>query len=593
MKKQWTKFLIVLALYLLFLLWVKSWWGLLVVPFIYDIYISKKIRWQWWKDSEGPIRFLMSWVDALVFALVAVYFINLFFFQNYVIPSSSLEKSLLTGDYLFVSKLSYGPRIPQTPLTMPLTQHTLPIIKTKSYIEFPHWDYRRVKGLGNVKLNDIVVFNYPSGDTIVTEERYQAADYYTMVYSFGQQISQEQSRQQVNPANLNRQEQLDYFKTIYNIGRNYIVNNPNEYGSIDSRPTDRRENYVKRCVGLPGQTLQIKNRTVYLDGKANKEPDNVQYTYYVKLKQNLPDDVLKDLGISMEDMTSLNQNGFMPLTKAAAKTLSGRKDLVESIRLNTDATTGDLYPLNAVTGWTRDNYGPVWIPKKGKTLKLTMDNIAVYERPIRVYEGNDLEVKHASLYVLSSLYTMRADYDKAIEVLNTLPKLSLNTDFMLSTIYSMSGDNERAKAIEQESLFNNINNSIISLAGLWGSALKERDIDFALELATKQKKLIVDYNLQAYLMGNNILMFADIYAVKEDVNKTLDFIEQYVDWALGTGVDGFNLRKNKFFSLVENLTPTMSFEYQKQSFISQVVKNSDYDFVKYTDRYKKIISKLL
>lgn len=413
MKKQWTKFLIVLALYLLFLLWVKSWWGLLVVPFIYDIYISKKIRWQWWKDSEGPIRFLMSWVDALVFALVAVYFINLFFFQNYVIPSSSLEKSLLTGDYLFVSKLSYGPRIPQTPLTMPLTQHTLPIIKTKSYIEFPHWDYRRVKGLGNVKLNDIVVFNYPSGDTIVTEERYQAADYYTMVYSFGQQISQEQSRQQVNPANLNRQEQLDYFKTIYNIGRNYIVNNPNEYGSIDSRPTDRRENYVKRCVGLPGQTLQIKNRTVYLDGKANKEPDYVQYTYYVKLKQNLPDDVLKDLGISMEDMTSLNQNGFMPLTKAAAKTLSGRKDLVESIRLNTDATTGDLYPLNAVTGWTRDNYGPVWIPKKGKTLKLTMDNIAVYERPIRVYEGNDLEVKHGQIYIngkLANRYTFKMDY---------------------------------------------------------------------------------------------------------------------------------------------------------------------------------------
>ena len=413
MKKQWTKFLIVLALYLLFLLWVKSWWGLLVVPFIYDIYISKKIRWQWWKDSEGPIRFLMSWVDALVFALVAVYFINLFFFQNYVIPSSSLEKSLLTGDYLFVSKLSYGPRIPQTPLTMPLTQHTLPIIKTKSYIEFPHWDYRRVKGLGNVKLNDIVVFNYPSGDTIVTEERYQAADYYTMVYSFGQQISQEQSRQQVNPANLNRQEQLDYFKTIYNIGRNYIVNNPNEYGSIDSRPTDRRENYVKRCVGLPGQTIQIKNRTVYLDGKANKEPDYVQYTYYVKLKQNLPDDVLKDLGISMEDMTSLNQNGFMPLTKAAAKTLSGRKDLVESIRLNTDATTGDLYPLNAVTGWTRDNYGPVWIPKKGKTLKLTMDNIAVYERPIRVYEGNDLEVKHGQIYIngkLANRYTFKMDY---------------------------------------------------------------------------------------------------------------------------------------------------------------------------------------
>ena len=171
MKVQWTKFAIVLTLYLLFLCWVESWLGLIVVPFIYDVYITKKIRWQWWKDSEGPVRFIMSWVDALVFALVAVYFINLFFFQNYVIPSSSLEKSLLTGDYLFVSKMSYGPRIPQTPLTMPLTQHTMPLVNVKSYIEWPHWDYRRVKGLGKIQLNDIVVFNFPAGDSLVNEER--------------------------------------------------------------------------------------------------------------------------------------------------------------------------------------------------------------------------------------------------------------------------------------------------------------------------------------------------------------------------------------------------------------------------------------
>ena len=111
LKVQWAKFIGVTVLYLLFLVWVKSWLGLVVVPFIFDVYITKKIKWQWWKDAEGPTRFIMSWVAALVFALVAVYFINLFFFQNYVIPSSSLEKSLLTGDYLFVSKVSYGPRI--------------------------------------------------------------------------------------------------------------------------------------------------------------------------------------------------------------------------------------------------------------------------------------------------------------------------------------------------------------------------------------------------------------------------------------------------------------------------------------------------
>ena len=413
MRKQWLKFIVVLVPYLLFLFWLKSWLGLLVIPFIYDVYISRKIRWTWWKDAEGPVRFIMSWVDALVFALVAAYFINLFFFQNYVIPSSSLEKSLLTGDYLFVSKVSYGPRIPETPLTMPLTQHTMPIINTKSYIEWPQWDYRRVKGLGKVKLNDIVVFNYPAGDTILTEEKYQANDYYAMVYSFGQQIYQSQMPNPITPDSLSPQQQLDYFNMLYNIGRNYIVNNPNEYGSIDHRPTDRRENYVKRCVGLPGQTLQIKNRIVYLDGKANKEPENVQYTYYVKLKADLPDDLLKELGISGEDLLSLNQNGYMPLTKKAVKVLSARKDLVASIRLNTDAATGEVYPLNAVTGWTRDNYGPIWIPKKGETVQLTLKNIALYERPIRVYEHNQLDVRNGRIYINgreAHSYTFKMDY---------------------------------------------------------------------------------------------------------------------------------------------------------------------------------------
>ena len=413
MRKQWLKFIVVLVPYLLFLFWLKSWLGLLVIPFIYDVYISRKIRWTWWKEAEGPVRFIMSWVDALVFALVAVYFINLFFFQNYVIPSSSLEKSLLTGDYLFVSKVSYGPRIPETPLTMPLTQHTMPIINTKSYIEWPQWDYRRVKGLGKVKLNDIVVFNYPAGDTILTEEKYQANDYYAMVYSFGQQIYQSQMPNPITPDSLSPQQQLDYFNMLYNIGRNYIVSNPNEYGSIDHRPTDRRENYVKRCVGLPGQTLQIKNRIVYLDGKANKEPENVQYTYYVKLKADLPDDLLKELGISGEDLLSLNQNGYMPLTKKAVKVLSARKDLVASIRLNTDAATGEVYPLNAVTGWTRDNYGPIWIPKKGETVQLTLKNIALYERPIRVYEHNQLDIRNGKIYINgreAHSYTFKMDY---------------------------------------------------------------------------------------------------------------------------------------------------------------------------------------
>ena len=410
---QWGKFIAVTLCYLLFLFWVGSWWGLIVVPFIYDVYISKKIKWQWWKDAEGPTRFIMGWVDALVFALVAVYFINLFFFQNFVIPSSSLEKSLLTGDYLFVSKVSYGPRIPETPLSMPLTQHTLPIINTKSYIEWPHWDYRRVKGLGHVKLNDIVVFNYPAGDTLCSADAYKDQDYYALCSYIGKSLLASQGMEQPDLKAMNSVAQRDYLESVMAMGRKYMKDNPVEYGEIITRPTDRRENYVKRCVGLPGQTLQIKNRIVYLNGKANKEPDNVQYSYYVKLKGQMPTELMDELGISNEDMASLNQYGYLPLTQKAAKKLAARKDIVADIRLNTDAQTGDLYPLNAYTGWTRDNYGPVWIPKKGATVKLNMKNIAVYERPIRAYEHNDLKVKNGQIYIngrLAHSYTFKMDY---------------------------------------------------------------------------------------------------------------------------------------------------------------------------------------
>ena len=135
-----------------------------------------------WKKSKNPaVRSVMSWVDAIVFALVAVYFVNIYIFQNYQIPSSSLEKSLLVGDFLYVSKMSYGPRVPNTPLSMPLAQHTLPVFNTTSYIEWPQWKYKRVPGFGKVKLNDIVVFNFPAGDTVAVNYQ-QTTDFYTLAY---------------------------------------------------------------------------------------------------------------------------------------------------------------------------------------------------------------------------------------------------------------------------------------------------------------------------------------------------------------------------------------------------------------------------
>lgn len=351
----------------------------------------------------------MGWVDAIVFALVAVYFVNLYFFQNYVIPSSSLEKSLLVGDYLFVSKMSYGARVPQTPLHMPLTQHTMPIFNCKSYLEWVKWDYKRVDGLGKVQLNDIVVFNFPAGDSVATA--LQAEDIYRLSYQAGKELSKP-----IDMSGLSLEDQRLVFDYYYQVGRKYINDNPQLFGEIVVRPVDRRENYVKRCVGLPGQILQIENRVIYLDGKANKEPDNVQYRYFVHTKGMLPDDLCHELGISKEDLAGYYTDESvynMPLTAKAKDALLARKDIVTAIENTPDDDAGGLYPLNKLTGWTVDNYGPIWIPKKGETIELSLDNLPLYERPIHAYEGNALEVKDGKIFINgeeTTHYTFKMDY---------------------------------------------------------------------------------------------------------------------------------------------------------------------------------------
>lgn len=428
-RAQWIKFAIITVVYLAFLVWVKSWLGLIVLPFIFDIYISKKIPWGFWKKSKNPaVRSIMSWVDAIVFALVAVYFVNIYVFQNYQIPSSSLEKSLLVGDYLYVSKLSYGPRVPNTPLSMPLAQHTLPLVNTKSYIEWPQWDYKRVPGLGKVKRNDIVVFNFPAGDTVATN--YQQTDFYSLAYNEGQ-------RMYPNPVNmdsLTHKQQRAVYDLYYNAGRNLILSNPKMYGDVVVRPVDRRENYVKRCVGLPGDTLEIRDAQVYIDGKPLENPEDMQLNYLVQTTgPYITEDMFRELGISKDDQAMVTNESLLmemglthrdaqgrlaptydlPLTKKMLETLSANKKLVSRIVMEPEMFTGQMYPLNLYTKWDRNNYGPIWIPKKGATIKLTEDNLPIYERPIRAYEGNTLEVKEDGIYIngkKTDEYTFKMDY---------------------------------------------------------------------------------------------------------------------------------------------------------------------------------------
>lgn len=432
-RAQWIKFSIAIILYLAFLVWVKSWWGLILVPFIFDIYITKKVPWSFWKKSQNPaVRSVMSWVDAIVFALVAVYFVNIYVFQNYQIPSSSLEKSLLVGDFLYVSKMSYGPRVPNTPLSMPLTQHTLPIFNTKSYVEWPQWKYKRVPGFGKVKLNDIVVFNFPAGDTVALGV--QESDFYSLAYNQGKRIYSAP----LDMDSLTRKQQKAVYDLYYNAGRQYILSNPREYGEVTWRPVDRRENYVKRCVGLPGDTLQIVDGQVMIDGKAIENPENLQFNYFVQTTgPYINEDMFRELGISKADqylmtgdgsydnglaeigLDSRNAQGMLnpvyhlPLTKKMYDTLSANKKLISKIIMEPEDYAGQMYPQNLHTKWDRNNYGPIWIPAKGATITLTPDNLPIYERCIAVYEGNKLEQKEDGIYindVKTDQYTFRMDY---------------------------------------------------------------------------------------------------------------------------------------------------------------------------------------
>ena len=264
-----------------------------------------------------------------------------------------------------------------------------------------------------MQLNDIVVFNYPTGDTIVSNPRFAANDFYKMVSDIIVEINQGQYPAVDTLAAADARKAYEKFLAK---GRKYIAAHPEVFGKVDWRPVDRRENYVKRCVGLPGQTLEIKDKVIYLDGVANKEPDNVQYTYYVATKRPIGEKLRREAGISKEDLANHNANSslyLLPLTEQAVKVLSQCTEVVDSITPIIEEQGHGLYPVNKHTGWSVDNYGPLWIPKRGETIALTLDNLPFYERPIAVYEGNDLQVRDGKIYINgaeSAEYTFTMDY---------------------------------------------------------------------------------------------------------------------------------------------------------------------------------------
>ena len=332
-----------------------------------------------------PKGWVRDWLDAILWAVFAALIIRTFIFEMYTIPSSSMEGTLMTGDYLLVSKIGYGPRVPNTPLSFPFVHHTLPWSKTaKSYIEWPQCKYRRLPGFSKIKRNDPIVFNFPAGDTV--SEVYQSnVTYYQLVRQYG--------RQRVNSDKYN-------------------------FGNIITRPVDKRENYVKRLIAMPGDTLQIIDGVVYINGKQGFQPPYMQHNYLVKINgNNLNPKILEKYGISEGYRTPVANEFILNMNATTAEEFSKQSFVNEVTRVITPAgseTSLEIFPNDTLHfKWNVDNFGPIVIPQEGVTVKITPENIALYQRCITAYEHNDLKIKDNKIYINgkeTSEYTFGMDY---------------------------------------------------------------------------------------------------------------------------------------------------------------------------------------
>jgi signal peptidase I len=400
--KKYIRFAIAAILYILVVIWIGNYWLLIGLGIIYDLYISEKVNWTFWKKRKGKNNAFIEWLDALIFAVIAVTLINIFFFQNYRIPTPSMEKSLLVGDHLFVSKLAYGPRMPNTPIAFPFTQHTMPLTKGKSWSNLVIWPYKRLAGEGKVKNNDPIVFNFPAGDTVVVEE--QTTSYYEIVRRNARDLKRRDSYSSsiAKPENyylqMARKEIWDKYTVIY-------------------RPVDRRDNYVKRCIGIPGDTVTIRSGVLYVNGKIVPDNNTQQTTYVVGTNgSTINPKAFERLDISRSDQNMISGSAYLlPLTKANAAAISkfSNVTVVSLVFAREGEYAPHIFPYNPYYRWNEDNYGPIWMPVKGTTVKLDTSNLCLYERIINVYENNDLRVEGNTIYinkVPADSYTFKMGY---------------------------------------------------------------------------------------------------------------------------------------------------------------------------------------
>lgn len=334
---------------------------------------------------------IREWVDAAVFAIVAATLIRTFVFEAYTIPTPSMEKTLLVNDFLFVSKFSYGPRIPNTPVAMPFVHHTMPVTGSKSYSEIIKIPYTRWFA-SPVKRDDVVVFNFPVNDTLINDE-------------------------------MNYGSRKTYYQAVREMGREEVWRRFDDI--IMTRPVDKRENFIKRCVAIAGDTLLIKDGIVYTNGKAQPEHPQVEHFYKLMVPPDtyLSEDMLESYGLQLRpeqgDITQIDNGVYLVnVTNAEKKSVSlpAHFKLSPYVAQYNDPIfhSGELFPYFDTTAhWGADQYGPLWIPAKNNTISLTADNLIRYERCIRVYEGNTLEVKDGQVFINGkpeTTYTFKMDY---------------------------------------------------------------------------------------------------------------------------------------------------------------------------------------
>ena len=321
-----------------------------------------------------------EWTESIVFAVFAAAFIRMFLVEAYIIPTPSMEGSLLVGDFLFVSKASYGIRTPQTIAMIPLLHNTIPKIGTESYLKKPSLPYYRLPKLSDVKLNDAIVFNWPAGDSVYITDRPWSA-------------------YQVSQMDPQRQQQA-------------------KRGGLRVRPVDKRDHYIKRCLGTPGDSIQIIDAQVYINGKAIENPSMMQYNYQVAFNSltDIQMNALDKFEITLADFVQNSQRTRLMLTPKQAKIIEERYPNTQIKKVQYQARNDNsIFPNDSKNfpGWTVDNFGPVYIPKKGDEIVITPNNLALYRRVITAYEGHTLAIKSGSILidgVKTTKYVIEQDY---------------------------------------------------------------------------------------------------------------------------------------------------------------------------------------